>query len=165
MGSGDRSETGMTETEFKGLDGKLRRFFEWNRCESPEDLAQDAILRGLKRLSEGQTNYAENPHSYFLGIARNILREERKKPRPESALDENYTGGPSQFSSVQWRILLRECLDQLDPRDRDLIVRYILEGSERAANRSGLTQNALRIRVSRIRGKIATYLRGPADPG
>jgi len=163
MASGDRPQGGMTEAEFKGLDVKLRRYFEWNRCGSPEDLAQDTILRGLKRLAEGQVNYAENPYSYFLGIARNVLREERKKPRAEAALDEDWPDRRDQLNAVQWRILLRECLDQLDPKERDLIVRYTLDGAEKAANQCGLTQNALRIRVSRIRGKIALCLRGPAD--
>jgi len=165
MANGDKSEMDMTEAELKALALKLRRFFEWNRCYSPEDLAQDTILRGLKRLAEGQINYGENPHSYFLGIARNILREERKKPRAETELDENCGDPPFQLNAVHWRILLRECLDQLSHGDRDLIARYILEGPENAAQQSGLTQNAVRIRVSRIRSKIAVYLRGSVDVG
>jgi DNA-directed RNA polymerase specialized sigma24 family protein len=155
----------MTEAEFKGLDVKLRRYFEWKGCGSPEDLAQDTILRGLKRLAEGQTNYAENPHSYFLGIARNVLREERKKPRTEVALEESSADGGNQLNAVHWRILLRECLDQLDRKERDLIVRYTLDGAERAAHHCGLTKNALRIRVSRIRDRSAVWLKGPADLG
>ena len=153
----------LSDAEFKGLDVKLRRYFERNRCGSPEDLAHDTILRGLKRLAEGQINYAENPHSYFLGIARNVLREERKKPKMEAAFEETSPGAGNPWNAVQWRILLRECLDKLDCKERDLIVRYTLDGAESAANQCGLTPNALRIRVSRIRGKIAMRLRGPAD--
>ena len=154
---------GLTDGEFQTLRVKLCRFFEWNRCRSPEDLAQDAILRGLKRMAEGQENYAENPQSYFFGIARNILREERKKPQMEVATEEDCPDRSDQSGALQWRILLRECLEQLDHRDRDLLVSYTLDGAEKAARACGITQNALRIRVSRIRRKIGEFLRGPAD--
>ena len=153
----------MTDAEFQGLHVKLRRFFEWNRCLSPEDLAQDAILRGLRRLAEGEENYAENPQSYFLGIARNILREERKKPRLEALPEEDCPDRRDQMAALQWRILLRECLNQLNHKERELIVGYTLDGAEKAAKACGLTQNALRIRVSRIRSKIGSSLRGPAN--
>ena len=153
----------LTDAEFQALHGKLCRFFEWNRCQSPEDLSQEAILRGLKRMAEGQENYAENPQSYFFGIARNIVREERKKPQMQSTGEEDCPDRIDQLGALQWRILLRECLEQLDTRDRDLLVGYILDGAEKAARACGITPNALRIRVSRIRRKIGESLRGPAD--
>jgi len=153
----------MTDAEFQALHVKLRRFFEWNRCSSPEDLAQDTVLRGLRRLAEGEENYAENPQSYFLGIARNVLREEWKKPRIEQAPEQDCPDRRDQLAALQWRILLRECLCRLTRRERDLIVGYILDGAEDAAKQFGITQNAVRIRVSRIRDKIGRSLRGPMD--
>ena len=125
----------LTDAEFQALHGKLCRFFEWNRCQSPEDLSQEAILRGLKRMAEGQENYAENPQSYFFGIARNIVREERKKPQMQSTGEEDCPDRIDQLGALQWRILLRECLEQLDTRDRDLLVGYILDGAGKGRSR------------------------------
>jgi RNA polymerase sigma factor (sigma-70 family) len=156
----------MTEVQLKSLSVKLRRFFEWNRCPSAEDLAQETILRGLKKFAGGAINYGENPHSYFMGIARYILREQRKRPRGQVALDDTSGELPAHANSVHWRILLRECLERLSPEDRSLIVIYILDGPENAARAYGLSQNAVRIRVSRIRARIATRLRASfeSDP-
>ena len=157
-GNGGRD---VTDDEYRSLHTRLRRYFEWNRCESPEDLAQESILRGLKRLEEGQKIYAENPNSYFLGIARYVLKEERKKHKLESGGDEDSIAGADEPAAIQWRILLRECLSLLRPKDRDLIVTYILNGAEAAAEEHGVTQNAVRIRVCRIREQIAKSLQGP----
>jgi DNA-directed RNA polymerase specialized sigma24 family protein len=154
----------MTDEQYRGLYTKLHRFFEWNRCALPADLAQDTIVRGLKRLSDGQQDYAHNPYGYYFGIASNILREERKRPRLEAVPVEECAPAGVAPDAVQWRILLRECLSQLAAADRDLIVAYTLEGPEKTAKRFGITPNAVRIRVSRIRSRITQSLHGPVGP-
>ena len=163
MASGDSMQRGLADIDAPAITAKLRRFFEWRGCDSPEDLAQETLLRALRRLGEVQTNYGANPESYFLGIARNVLMEDRRKPRFEELSEEHTQDNRGRFSAPQWRVLLRECLEHLRLEDRELILLYIREGPETAASKCGITPNAARIRVSRIRDKIAALLRGPGD--
>jgi RNA polymerase sigma factor (sigma-70 family) len=152
----------LTDEQYQELYIRLRRFFAWNRCPSPEDYAQESILRGLRRMDEGQFNYGANPFSYFMGIARNVLREHRKKREPE-AIDEQTAVSTAEAAAIQWRILLGECLSRLSRDERRILETYILEGVAVAAKEFGISENAVRIRVSRIRDKVTRSLRGPAD--
>ena len=153
----------MSDAEYRSLLSKLRRFFEWHRCESPEDLAQDTLLRGLRRLSEGQSNFGQHEHSFYLGIARNIVREQRKRHKPDPPPPDEYPDQRDPLKQLLGRILLRECLNLLSSTDRDLLIGYILDGAEKTAKDTAISPNALRIRVSRIRGRIKEFLRGSAD--
>lgn len=151
-------DAGNIDEQYRLLLRKLTRFFEWNRCESPEDLANETICRALRRVSEGQTNTAENPHSYFYGFARNLLREEWKRPVSEPIPEDYETAqryAPlASLHPIEQRILLRESLRRLEPEESDLILRYFTDGPERLCAQLGTTLNAMRIRVHRIKRKL-----------
>jgi hypothetical protein len=61
---------------------RLIRYFVWNGCRCPEDLADETFLRVWRRVTEGIEVHAS---SYFYGVAANILREQRERP-PEAAM-------------------------------------------------------------------------------
>jgi len=52
---------------------------------------------------------------------------------------------------------LNECLLHLAPAEREIIVGYFLDDPEAVGKRLGITLNALRIRVHRIRKKLEMY--------
>jgi DNA-directed RNA polymerase specialized sigma24 family protein len=154
------SEYTMTDAEYRTLLAKLRRFFEWHRCESPEDLAQETIYRGIRRLSEGAVIYSESESAFFLGFARNIVREERKRRKDEPPPEFEPADRLDHVKQSEGQILLEQCLRLLKPNDRALLVGYILDGPEKTATSAGLTPNALRIRISRIRKSISKFRLG-----
>jgi DNA-directed RNA polymerase specialized sigma24 family protein len=155
--------TGMSDAEYLRLFAKLKKYFEWRNCIAPEDLAQETMLRGIRRLAEGKVIYAEHNENFFMGIARNVLMEERKKPAWEPPPDLEQADERDQAGACFGRILLRECLATLNEKDRELIIGYIHDGPEPTAEAHGLTPNALRVRISRIRARIEETLNGITD--
>ena len=161
--------------KYELIRAKLLKYFECRGCPSPEDLADDTINRVARRLYEGRQIWTAEPASYFYGVARNVLREYWVSPEREFTTLESlpspvhpYTGALRQQevereqSRVECRLdWLVACLSQLPAESRELILDYYQgERAERIrhrkqmAERLGIPQNALRIRVHRIRERL-----------
>jgi RNA polymerase sigma factor (sigma-70 family) len=135
---------------------RLVKFFEWRNCRSPEDLAQETLARGLTNVSRGADIYTSDPVHYFYGIAKNIVREDRRPRDRESSvsLDELPDPASLQFNQVDAQIQLDQCLSRLPPTDRDLLVRFHTEDHQAVCTQLSLTANALRVRAHRARKKL-----------
>ena len=59
--------------KYERIRGRLANFFEYRGCSSPDDYADVTINCAAKKISEGSEIYSNNPLSFFIGIARNIL--------------------------------------------------------------------------------------------
>ena len=153
----------------------LITFFECRRSATPEDLADDTINRVARRLLEGRTIQTGNPASYFYGVARNVLKEYwDARTRAPASLESQ---PPSALRSpdprrLEERVFERElkerrlecldrCLEELSPKDRDLIRQYYqgetavkIENRRRLAGTLGIPPGALRIRALRIRERL-----------
>jgi RNA polymerase sigma factor (sigma-70 family) len=161
--------------KYELIRAKLLKYFECRGCSLPEDLTDDTINRVARRLYEGQRIWTSEPASYFYGIARNVLKEYWASPEREFArLDAlpplahpqtatlNSTEGKSDTLQIERRLdQLAVCLAQLPAESRALILDYYEgEKSERIcrrkqmAERLGIPQNSLRIRVHRIRERL-----------
>ena len=153
----------------------LVTFFECHGGASPADLADETINRVARRLLEGKEIHADNPASYFYGVARNVLKENWGSGRPAPAsLDEvpelaQLSDDPGslherqeeRYRAEQRLECLEHCLDGLTPRDRELISEYYqgetgakIRARRLLAKKLGIPLNALRIRALRIREKL-----------
>ena len=149
---------------------KLVRLFEWRGCGSPEDLADETINRVARRLAEGVELRSSDPYGYFCGVAHLVYKEVmRRASREHRALVEG-GGWPSPSfnddSEPSDRRLdcLRQCLGQLAPDQRDLVLRYHqgkteqgennIRHRQKLADEAGIPMNALRIRVHRLSRKL-----------
>src|SRR5467141_3345538 len=100
-------------------------FFRWNRCESAEDETQETMSRALARMNDVATDIRVPLQAYVFGIARNVLRESRRRRR-ETSLD---PAGP-EFTNLaadsvltaEERILVQECLSHLSAEDSHLVL-------------------------------------------
>jgi len=141
---------------YEALRWRLVRLFTWERCGEPEALADEALDRLARRVTEGEA--IERLESYLFGIARMLLREEAARAvRQRTKLAE--------FSREQMRLSLpasdelaerlRRCLESLEPEQRRIVLAYY-DGSprERLASELGLQLNALRNRALRLREKL-----------
>jgi DNA-directed RNA polymerase specialized sigma24 family protein len=138
--------------KYADLVERLTRFFEWRRCASPEDLAQETLLRGLTRIKDGADLYVD-PVNYFFGIAQNVLKESRRadaRAARNVVPDDELQGKSDEFVSVDARIDLARALALLPAADRALIVQYYTRDREQLRRTSRLTAEALRVRVHRI---------------
>jgi RNA polymerase sigma factor (sigma-70 family) len=134
----------------------LLKFFEWRRCESPEDMAQETLLRGLTRIAHGAAVNESQLKAYFIGIAKNVLREEWKAQRHlhRVALNEAFLLANEGDSSVYAEVLRKECLRTLSADERHLVVEYASGRCHELARTLGITHSALRVRVHRVRRKL-----------
>jgi len=156
----DRQSAGQQYLEARG---KLVRFFEWRGCPFPEDHADETFNRVARKLAEGQTIL--NPDGYRFGVARMLLLEINKEGlRQQQALRElsGSTIAAKQSDVSDVRIdRLRQCLQQLSPDDRELILQYYqgekgvkIDCRKKLAERFGISTNTLRMRALRIRENL-----------
>ncbi|HUA85175.1 MAG TPA: hypothetical protein VMB85_15035 [Bryobacteraceae bacterium] len=149
------------------LRDKLVSYFDFERCWSAEDLADEVLNRVARRLNEGQR--IERIGAYSLGVARLVAAETRQKQiQRERKLREfariSATAPRGEKESALH--CLDHCLAKLPPESNALLLTYY-SGDRRARidQRKRLMQElqtqpaALRNRVLRLRGTLEKCLR------
>jgi RNA polymerase sigma factor (sigma-70 family) len=161
--------------EYVRIYQRLTKFFECRGCVWPADLADETINRVARRIHEGEEIHADNPIRYFYGVARNVLREHFEHegreflPLDELLPAEHPRDDPDAVNetvAARWRQerlldCLSRCLQELPAESRKLLLAYH-EGEKRAriehrqelAERLGITANALKVRVFRLRQSL-----------
>lgn len=153
---------------YEALRRRLIRFFEWNRADLPEDLADETLDRLARRLCSPGEAILE-PLKFASGIARLVLKEHwRNTHRKEEALATMLQRGMEaarrereQRELEEYASVLEKCLEAVPEQSRNLVRRYfgaesrvqILRRQE-LAQEYGISINALRNRVMRIRGEL-----------
>lgn len=149
---------------YEDIRRRLIRLFEWRRCASPEDLADETINRAARRMAEGVELRSSDPYGYFCGIAHLLYKENLRRAIREQKVLESGEWSPASVeeedeTSDRRLECLRQCLSLLPPDQRDLVLRYH-QGENNIRNRKtlseqmGIPMNALRIRVHRVRRKL-----------
>jgi DNA-directed RNA polymerase specialized sigma24 family protein len=159
--SPDREEAGRKYEEIRRT---LVKIFTSRGCQTAEELADETINRVIDKLPEVAANYVGNKALYFYGIAKKVLLESLKNksthpppPAPETGADND------QENRHQ---CLERCLNRLDDTDRTLVIDYY-SGDKRAkiehrkalAVHFGLSDNALKIKMCRLRAKLYECVR------
>lgn len=161
----DREAAGR---KYEVLRSKLISYFDWRNCPSPEDQADEAITRVIRKIEAGEA--LRDASTFVFGVARMMLLEiSRRMEKERTALREFSLAPPIDTHSVeaQNRIdCLRECLAALPDKSRTLITEYYADdGAEKIrrrkslAGRLGLQMNALRIRACRVRDQLEECMR------
>jgi DNA-directed RNA polymerase specialized sigma24 family protein len=154
---------------------RLVNYFSSKNCSSPDELADETLNRVARRLHEEGITEAESPARYCYIVARFVLMEYLRSSAKEQTLRNELrrvppepTAGPAD-TNERYALMLKcmgDCLQELDPVKRDLIIRYYV-GKERAkienrralAESLGITANALSIRACRIRDQLEACVR------
>jgi DNA-directed RNA polymerase specialized sigma24 family protein len=152
--SPDREEAGRKYEEIRS---KLLRFFASRNCQAPEELADETFNRAADKLPEIAPGYVGDKARYFYGIAKKISLE-ATKPRPKPIPTPHQENADER---ERWHQCLERCLAELDPEDSALALEYYsLEGQakielhRKMAAVRGLTDNALKIRIHRLRKQL-----------
>jgi len=168
----DRESAALAYIELRRA---LFTYFAIRGMASPDEMADETINRGARRLGEGTEVTAENPSSYFYGVAYNVWRESTASSNVMIHLSDDDHAPTNQTTPYDLIITNREriesevryeclegCLNQLDSEERELIISYYrFSGGEKIENRKklaaslGLSSNALRQKVARSRSKLA----------
>ena len=151
----DRERAGV---EYEKIRSRLIRIFAGRGCRVPEELADATINRVAGKVKDVSGDYEGNPAYYFYGVARNIYLE-YSKARPVAL---PMPPPPPNQEETDLRFdCLERCLDDLAPRNSEIIVAYYgvdeenkKEGRRKLALEFGIGSNALWIRAHRIRDSL-----------
>ena len=139
---------------FKRLRLKLIKFFSWRRCEDPESLADETIVRLVKYNSGQPEKTKAHAYSIVYAIARNVFLEYLRSKKKQGTLVDDFQGPFESFQSVDE--CRRECLEKLSIKQRDLLESYYLtdESREALAQAQGISINNLRLRIFRLKQRL-----------
>jgi DNA-directed RNA polymerase specialized sigma24 family protein len=157
---------------YERLRRALLKFFDWRGVWPPEECADQTIDRLIRKLEE-QT-VVSDVQNYAYGIARLVLLERRRQPMLAS-IDEashlvSVAASPADEGDERDERLhgcLERCLAAMPEEHRSLVLGYY-EGERHAkiSNRRhlaatlGLSENALRSRVQRLRDRLERCVLG-----
>ena len=156
--SEDRDTAGK---KYEDIRRRLIIILEARRCMHPEEVADEAINRFIRRLPELIETFEGEPLPYILVIARNIQHEgERKQtvslPKNIETLLATREETDEPTDCIQE--CLDECLSKLDADSRNLLLDYYqndkqekIQFRKTLAKQLGIAANALRLRMYRLR--------------
>jgi len=150
---------------------RLAKYFEWNHCMAPEDLADEVLDRVAAKPDSEEIREVDK---YLFGVASFVCLEAHKKmhrethvedlPGGENALPDSHDRSAESVDKLyQEKRLdcLMQCLAKLMPGDRELVIQYYSAEEEKQktfrrklAEKTGLTLDALRVRTSRLRAHL-----------
>jgi DNA-directed RNA polymerase specialized sigma24 family protein len=138
--------------KYEELRRRLTDLFAWERCGLPDQLADEALNRLARKLTEG----VAIPHldRYAFGIARFLIQEDLRARRNRDAALREFPMSTPEGRSENMVSALEECLGGLPDGNRRLIERYYAEDRAALAGEFGISVNALRNRAMRIREEL-----------
>jgi DNA-directed RNA polymerase specialized sigma24 family protein len=148
--------------EYERLRRALVKFFDWRGAWPPDECADDVLDRLARKLDQ---TIVEDVRNYALGIARLVLLERRRRPALSSLDGEVELSGveatPPDDEDERLRDCFDRCLGDFPSDSRTLVLGYYQgERGDKISHRRqlaatlGLSENALRSRVQRLRDRI-----------
>jgi DNA-directed RNA polymerase specialized sigma24 family protein len=149
--------------EYEKLRRVLVKFFDWRGAWPPDECADVALDRLARKLEEETS--VQDVRSYAHGIARLVLLERRRQP-VFSSIDgahdvASVPASPHEDEDELLRDCLDRCLAETPAEGRSIVVRYYegerhakISNRRRLADTLGVSENALRSRVHRLRDRI-----------
>jgi len=168
LGKGDSESAAHP---YEQMRARLASFFRWKGCVAVDEYVDATFERVARTLHEGtQVREPEHPSKYVLGVARFIYLERSKneirQKKAERLVGEAQAlpADPQHLARLQ---AMEDCLRPWPEEERELLLRYHdKEGKARILARQGLAQkegialNTLRIRMHRLRQKLAKCVQG-----
>jgi RNA polymerase sigma factor (sigma-70 family) len=157
--SSDRDEA---EKKFKALRHRLVVLLELRGCTPAEDLADEAILRFIRRLPAMLDTFkTEDPIPYLLTTARNLhldYLQQQPLPLPDDMAEWPQPDDDPGAEEEQHHKCLDKCLEGLRREERESVLAYYqwehqakIKTRKALADRMGISANALRIRIYHIK--------------
>jgi DNA-directed RNA polymerase specialized sigma24 family protein len=144
--------------KYEDIRNRLIRILLKKGCSDPEDLADEAVNRVTLKVPELKETYVGNPLWYFISVARLVWLESlHPKEIPFEDVPDPVIQPEVNFA----RECLRQCLTLLAADQRDLVLDYHVNRKRakidlhrRMADELGLSANALRLRIHRLRAGL-----------
>lgn len=159
----DREQAAL---KYEKLRLKLVSYFVKRQCAAAEDLADKVLNAAMEHVLRQNVLLLGQPLPYIFGIARNVYRQYLNKQISfDGDIDWQRLSFPdvSDETSEKERLseCLRNCLRAMKDHDRQLFLLYYLKKTEaldeyriRLAEKFGLTINAMRLKMMRLRDQL-----------
>jgi DNA-directed RNA polymerase specialized sigma24 family protein len=149
---------------YEAIRSSLVKTFVLNGFNDAEDLADETINRVMGRLPDIRAGYINEPAYYFRGVARNVIRERRRRKEiPGERIEIAVEPKTEPSENV---VCLGHCLRRLSASKRNLILDYYLyEGHSKIehhkvmAGELKITTGAIRNRAHKIRSNLVDCMR------
>jgi DNA-directed RNA polymerase specialized sigma24 family protein len=151
--------------EYERLRRALVKFFDWRGGWPPDECADETLDRLAQKLEEA---IVDDVRQYARGIARLVLLERRRQPTfsPIDRVADLVAARPAMPAdgadeAERLRDCFDRCLDAFPTDGRALVIEYYegerankISNRRRLASARGLSDNALRSRVQRLRDRL-----------
>jgi DNA-directed RNA polymerase specialized sigma24 family protein len=155
------ADSGQAAHEYERLRRALIKFFDWRGAPAPDQCADEVFDRLAQKVED---TAVRDVTKYAYGVARLVALEQRRVPAFTS-LDEAPQAALVSAAPVDDGDPVRDCFDrclaELPEESRSLLLRYYegqqsakISNRRRLASLFGLTDNALRSRVQRLRDRL-----------
>jgi RNA polymerase sigma factor (sigma-70 family) len=142
----------------------LAKLFRWSRCSDPEELTDEVFDRVARKVHSIKEAYEGDPRLYFRAVANNVIKENLKKIKTHISLEDvdglvhrQIDDDEREDQKLLKEKLLNECIDELSPADRQLLLSYYREekrGARKLAAKLCISEGTLRVRIYRIRQSL-----------
>jgi RNA polymerase sigma-70 factor (ECF subfamily) len=168
LGDGDDA----TEDHFARYFGELIRFKAAARLRSPQladDVCQETLLRVFRSARAGVIEQPERLGAYVNTVCNNVIleifrRDWRLSQLPDDAaeISSGAASAEAELVQTQRRDLLKRTLDQMEPKDRELLRRIFLDENDKDAVCKDLnvSRDYLRVLLHRARGRLRIAVKG-----
>jgi DNA-directed RNA polymerase specialized sigma24 family protein len=160
------ADSARAAAEYERLRRTLVKFFDWRGAWIPDECADETLDRLVIRIEGGTA--VDDVRAYARGIARLVLLERLRQQAVVPVVQEpDFSKLPARLDVDEddGRDTLRECFDRclerLPREGRALVLDYyMVDGPRKADNRRrlaralGISDNALRSRVQRLRERL-----------
>ncbi len=156
----------LAAQQYEAVRRRLIVFFEGRRCATAEELADQTINRVIGRVPTFEGKYEGDPVPYFYRVAHYVYlgyldtQVRRDGGEINEATLPAVSPALSQTKELQ-SVCLDECLKQLAPAQRWLVLQYYQENKQTKIERRkwlaeqlGESLNALRLQLHKLRGQL-----------
>jgi DNA-directed RNA polymerase specialized sigma24 family protein len=146
--------------QYERLRARLIKYFAWEQCDTPEEMADEALDRLARKLELEAA--IQDVRGYLGGIARILVKERQsaaRRRRDVLAQFANWKETKDAREDIEDAAAdLASCLERFTAEQRAMILRYYtgdhgarIENRKRMAAELGINENALRNRAMRLR--------------
>jgi len=165
----DPEDRDRAAAKYETIRRSLIKIFTWGGCVDAEGMADETFNRVAAKVPQLRPTFEGDPALYCYGVAKRLIKECQRSARAHVSLDE--VGDPvaplpeeeeeADDSLSRESGCLRQCLDNVPPKDRALILAYYMKDKQakidhrkELAQKLGILSNALRVKVHRIRATL-----------
>jgi DNA-directed RNA polymerase specialized sigma24 family protein len=143
---------------YESIRDRLIKIFYSRGCQIADEMADETIDRVTKKIKILSATYEGNPSMYFYGVAKKVLLEYSRKPKPQELPVNILKTEMTDDVSEKYYECLDKCLMKMPGEQNQLILEYY-QGEKRAKInqrktmmlRLGISNQTLRVRLSRMR--------------